>query len=116
MEIKPINTEREYARALKQIEKLMNAKPNTPDGDVLDVLTTLVEVYEAKHHQIAPPDPIEAIRFRMEQLNLSSSDLAPYVGGKNRASEILNGKRSLTVAMLRSLHRGLGIPAESLLG
>lgn len=115
MKISPIKTKKDYTRALKQIETLMDAKPDTPEGDMLDVLTTLVEAYEAKHHPISPPDPIEAIRFRMEQLNLTSSDLAPYVGGRNQASEILNGKRSLTVAMLRSLHRDLGIPAESLL-
>jgi HTH-type transcriptional regulator/antitoxin HigA len=115
MTIKPIKTERDYQQALKEIDKLWNAKPNTPMGDRLDVLVTLVEAYEQKHYEIKPPDPIEAIKFRMEQLELKPSDLAKILGGRNRASEILNKKRKLTVKMMRSLRKRLGVPAESLL-
>src|SRR5438093_11818362 len=88
MTIKPIKTERDYQKALKEIEKLWDAKPNTAKGDQLDVLVTLVEAYEQKHHRIDPPDPIEAIKFRMEQLELKPSDLADILGGRNRVSEI----------------------------
>jgi HTH-type transcriptional regulator/antitoxin HigA len=115
MTIKPIKTERDYQNALKEIEKLWNAKPNTPMGDRLDVLVTLVEAYEQKHYKIEPPDPIDAIKFRMEQLELKPSDLAKILGGRNRASEILNKKRKLTVEMMRSLRKRLGVPADSLL-
>src|SRR4030065_2700532 len=94
---------------------LFEAMPNTADGDLLDVLTTLVESYEHKHFNIAPPDPVEAIKFRMEQLGLKQSDIAEVIGGKNRASEILNRKRELTAKMMRDLHRKFDIPAESLL-
>jgi len=115
MNIKPIKTKKDYEAALNKIEELFNAKPNTNDGDLLDVLTTLVEAYEQKHFNIAPPDPIEAIKFRMEQLGLKQSDIADVIGGKNRASEILNKKRELTAKMMRDLHRKFDIPAESLL-
>jgi len=115
MNIKPIKTKKDYEAALKKIEGLFNAKPNTIDGDLLDVLTTLVEAYEQKHYKIAPPDPIDAIKFRMEQLGLKQSDIAEVIGGKNRASEILNRKRELTARMMRDLHRKFNIPAESLL-
>ncbi|HSW54899.1 MAG TPA: helix-turn-helix domain-containing protein [Ignavibacteriaceae bacterium] len=115
MNIKPIKTKKDYEAALKKIEGLFNAKSNTSDGDLLDVLTTLVEAYEQKHFKIAPPDPIEAIKFRMEQLGLKQSDIAEVIGGKNRASEILNRKRELTARMMRDLHRKFNIPAESLL-
>lgn len=115
MNIKPIKTKKDYEAALKKIEGLFNAKPSTIDGDLLDVLTTLVEAYEQKHYKIAPPDPIEAIKFRMEQLGLKQSDIAEVIGGKNRASEILNKKRELTAQMMRDLHRKFNIPAESLL-
>jgi HTH-type transcriptional regulator/antitoxin HigA len=115
MTIKPIKTERDHRKALKEIEKLWDAKPNTPTGDRLDVLVTLVEAYEQKHYRIDPPDPIEAIKFRMEQLQLKPSDLAKILGVRNRASEVLNKKRKLTVEMMRSLRRHLAIPAESLL-
>lgn len=116
MKIKPIKTKRDYDSALKRIDMLFNSKPGTSEGDELEILVTLVEVYEQKHYNIAPPDPIEAIKFRMEQLGLNQSDIAETVGGKNRASEILNGKRELTVKMMRDLHRKYNIPAESLLG
>ncbi len=115
MTIKPIKTERDYQNALKQIEKLWDAKPNTSKGDRLEVLVTLVEAYEHKHYKIEPPDAIEAIKFRMEQLGLKQSDLAKYLGGRSRASEVLNRKRKLTVNMMRSLRKHLAIPAESLL-
>ena len=115
MQIKPIKTEKDYEEALSQIERLWDAKPNTPRGDKLEVLATLVEAYEQKKYQMLPPDPIEAIKFRMEQLGLKNTDLAPYMGGKNRVSEVLNKKRNLTVKMMTNLHRELNIPAESLL-
>ena len=115
MTIKPIKTERDYQKALKEIEKLWDAKPNTPKGDRLEVLVTLVEAYEQKHYKVEPPDPVEAIKFRMEQLGLKASDLAKILGGRSRVSEILNRKRKLTVDMMRSLRKHLDIPAESLL-
>lgn len=115
MTIKPVKTERDYRNALKQIEKLWDAKPNTAKGDRLEVFVTLVEVYEQKHYKIDPPDAVKAIKFRMEQLGLRQSDLAKYLGGRSRASEVLRGKRKLTVDMMRSLHKHLDIPAESLL-
>src|SRR6266498_4983605 len=105
MPIKPIKTERDYHKALKEIEKFWDAKPNTPNGDRLDVLVTLVEVYEQKHYKINPPDPVEAIKFRMEQLGLKPSDLAKILGGRSRVSEVLNKKRKLTVGMMRSLRK-----------
>ncbi len=115
MQIKPIKTEKDYEEALSQIERLWDAKPNTPPGDKLEVLATIVEAYEQKRYQMLPPDPIEAIKFRMEQLGLKNTDLAPYMGGKNRVSEVLNKKRNLTVKMMINLHRELNIPAETLL-
>jgi HTH-type transcriptional regulator / antitoxin HigA len=115
MTIKPIKTERDYRKALKEIDNLLDAKPNTSMGDRLDVLVTLVEAYEQKHYKVDPPDPIEAIKFRMEQLDLKPSDLAKILGGRSRVSEVLNKKRKLTVEMMRSLRKHLAIPAESLL-
>ena len=111
----PIKTQKDYMAALKKIERLFEAKPNTPNGDLLEVLVTLVEAYEQKKFKILPPDPIEAIKFRMEQLGLNQSDIAKVIGGKNRASEILNRKRGLTAKMMRDLHKHFNIPAESLL-
>ena len=115
MTIKPIKRERDYQTALKEIERLWNARPNTPKGDRLEVLVTLVEAYEQKHYKVEPPDPVEAIKFRMEQLGLKASDLAKILGGRSRVSEVLNRKRKLTVDMMRSLRKRLDIPAESLL-
>ena len=115
MTIKPIKTERDYHKTLKEIEGLWDAKPNSPKGDRLEVLVTLVEAYEQKHYKIEPPDPVGAIKFRMEQLGLKPSDLAKILGGRGRVSEVLNKKRKLTVGMMRSLHKHLAIPAESLL-
>ena len=115
MEIKPVKNMKDYNKALKEIDKLWNAKPNTPEGDMLEVLITLVEAYEGKKYKIEPPDPIEAIKFRMEQLGLRQSDLADVLGGRNRVSEILNRKRNLTANMMRQLHKKFNVPAESLL-
>ena len=115
MTIKPIKTERDYQTALKEIERLWNAKRNTPKGDRLEVLVTLVEAYEQKHYKVEPPDAVEAIKFRMEQPGLKASDLAKILGGRSRVSEVLNRKRKLTVDMMRSLRKRLDIPAESLL-
>ena len=105
----------DYGPALKEIEKLWDAKPNTSKGDRLDVLVTLVEAYEQRHYKFDPPDPVEAIKFRMEQLGLKPSDLAKILGGRSRVSEVLNRKRKLTVDMMRSLREHLSIPADSLL-
>jgi HTH-type transcriptional regulator/antitoxin HigA len=115
MEIKPIRTRRDYESALKEIERLMDAKRNSPEGDKLDVLVTLIEAYEASHFPLDLPDPVEAIRFAMEQRNLTAKDLVPYIGQTNRVYEVLNRKRPLTMAMVWKLHKGLGIPAESLI-
>ena len=115
MEIRPIRTKRDYEAALKEIERLMGAKRNSPGGDRLDVLVTLVEAYEAKHFPLDLPDPVDAIKFTMEQRNLSVKDLVPYIGQPNRVYEVLNRKRPLTMAMAWKLHKGLGIPAESLI-
>ncbi|MEW6194200.1 MAG: helix-turn-helix domain-containing protein [Bacteroidota bacterium] len=112
MTIKPIKTKKDYEATLEKIELLFDSKPNTPNGDLLDVLVTLVEAYEQKHFPIGPPDPIEAIKFRMEQLGIKQSDLAAAMGGKNRVSEILSGKRELTVKMMRELHKKFNVPAE----
>jgi HTH-type transcriptional regulator / antitoxin HigA len=117
MDIRPIQTEADHKLALKEISALMVADPDlgTPDGDRLDILTTLVQAYEAKHFPISAPDPVEAIKFRMEQSDLSVKDLEPLIGKSNRVYEVLNRKRPLTLAMIRKLHQGLGIPAEVLI-
>jgi len=114
MNIKPIKSEKDYSDTLLKIETLMNAKPNTPQMDELEILTTLVEVYEEQFHKIEAPDPIEAIKFRMEQENLKQKDLVAIVGSKSRVSEVLNRKRKLTIEMIRNLHTALHIPVESL--
>jgi len=116
MSIKPIKSKKDYAAALLEIQKLWNAEPNTPKGDTLEVLITLVEAFEEKHYPIDPPDPVEAIFFRMEQKGLKKVDLAPYMGGKNRVSEVLSRKKNLTLNMIRNLHYHIGIPFESLIG
>lgn len=115
MDIKPIKTKADYRAALKEIEGLMAAGANTPEGERLDVLVTLVEAYERKHFPMELPDPIEAIKFRMESLGLKPKDLQPMIGGLNRVYEVLNHTRPLTLAMIRRLHEGLGIPAECLI-
>ena len=113
MDIAPIRTKRDYRRALKEIEALMDAKRGTPEGDRLDVLVTLVEAWEAKHYPIDLPDPVAAIKYHMEQQGLAPKDLVPYIGSRNRVYEVLNRKRPLTRKMVWRLHSGLGIPAES---
>ena len=115
MEIKPIKNERDYRRVMQEINALMDAKANTAAGDRLDVLVTLAEAWEDKHYAIEAPDPIAAIRFAMEQRGLNRRDLEPYIGSRARVAEVLNHKRSLTLPMIRRLHRGLGIPAEVLI-
>ena len=115
MNIKPIKTEADYAAALDEIGRLWGAPLGTSDGDKLDVLATLVEAYEQKHHPIYPPDPVEAIKFRMDQLGMTRKDLEPYLGSRSRISEIFNHKRELSINMIRSLHKGLGLPLESLI-
>ena len=117
MEIRPIRTKADYKATLKEISALMEADPapGTAEGDRLDVLVTLVQVYEARHVPISPPDPVEAIKFRMEQGGLSVKDLEPLIGKSNRVYEVLNRKRPLTLAMIRRLHESLGIPAKALI-
>src|ERR1700737_3904735 len=115
MDIKPIRTKANYRAALKDIESLMAAKVNTPEGDRLDVLTTLVEAYERAHFPMDLPDAVEAIKFRMEQSGLTVKDLEPVIGRKNRVYEVLGRKRALTLRMIEGLHTKFGIPAESLL-
>jgi HTH-type transcriptional regulator/antitoxin HigA len=117
MDIRPIHTEADYKRALKVISELMDTDPDpgTPEGDCLDILTTLVQAYEARHVPMEAPDPVEAIKFRMEQSGLSIKDLEPIIGKSNRVYEVLNRKRPLTLAMIRRLHRNLGIPANVLI-
>jgi HTH-type transcriptional regulator/antitoxin HigA len=114
-DLKPIRTEADYDAALSEVERLWGAKTGTPEGDRLDVLATLLEVYEAKHHPMDPPDPIEAIKFRMEQQGLTRKDLEPIFGTRNRTSEILNRKRGLSIEMIRNLHAKLGISADVLI-
>jgi HTH-type transcriptional regulator/antitoxin HigA len=115
MEIRPIKTEADYEATLKEIEGLMAAVAASPEGDRLDVLVTLVEAYEREHYPVHFPDPIEAIKFRMEQQGLTVEDLVPVIGRKNRVYEILARKRPLTLRMIEGLHETFSIPAESLL-
>ena len=115
MDIKPIKIEADYESALKEIDHLMDAKPDTPEGDRLDVLTTLAEAWEEKHHQIEDPDPIEAILHRMEALGLARKDLEPMIGTRARVSEVLSRKRPLTINMIRRLNEEMRIPAEVLI-
>lgn len=115
MEIKPIKNEADYQAVLEEIERLFDSARDTPDGDRLEVLTTLVEAYEEKHYNIPLPDPIEAILYHLESRGLSRRYLEPYIGSRARVSEVLNRKRPLTMEMIRKLHRGLAIPAEVLI-
>ena len=116
MNIKPIKTEQDYESVLQRIEALMDALPESEEFDELDVLSTLAEAYEAKHYKIDAPDPISAIKFRMEQENLKQKDLAATLGDETRVSKILNGQRQLTVDMIRNLNEQFKIPFESLFG
>jgi HTH-type transcriptional regulator / antitoxin HigA len=115
MEICPIKTEADYQAALVEIERLFDAAPNTPAGDRLDVLATLVEAYEERHYSLPAPDPIEAITYHMESRGLSRRDLEPYLGSRARVAEVLNRKRPLSLEMIRRLHTGLGIAADILI-
>jgi HTH-type transcriptional regulator/antitoxin HigA len=113
--VKPIRTKKDYEAALAEVERLWGAKLGTREGDRLDVLATLIDAYEATHFPIDPPDPIEAIKFRMEQQGLTRKDLQPLIGTRTRVAEVLNGKRGLSIAMIRRLHQALGISAEVLI-
>ena len=115
MKLKLIKNDRELNRALKRIDELWGSKPNTPSGDELDILMLLVEKYEDEHYAIPASDPIEAIKFLMQQNSLSRNDLKPYIGSSGRVSEVLSRKRSLTLAMIKKLHEGLKIPYECLI-
>ncbi len=115
MDIKPIKSDADYRAALKEVESLMMSAPDTPEGEKLDVMVTLIEAYEAKHFTMDLPDPVAAIKFEMERKGLTVKDLEPMIGKSNRVYEILNHKRSLTLKMIWKLHEGLGIPAESLI-
>ncbi|MCU7548596.1 helix-turn-helix domain-containing protein [Chitinophagaceae bacterium LB-8] len=115
MTIKPIKTKKDYQAAMERLEMIFDAKPGTPEGDELEVLGILIDKYEQERYPIGFPDPIEAIKFRMEQLGYSQGDLAKIVGLKSRASEILNKKRKLTLEMIRQLHQVLGIPTDVLI-
>lgn len=115
MKLKPIKNDRELNRALKRIDELWGAKSGTPKGDELDVLMLLVEKYEDEQYAIPESDPIEAIKFLMDQNSLSRKDLEPYIGASGRVSEVLSRKRNLTLAMIKKLHKGLKIPYECLI-
>ena len=114
MELKPIRTKADYKAALETITSLLDAPVGSREAGTLEVLSLLVEAYEEEHHPIGPPDPIEAIKFRMEQMGLTRRDLEPYLGSRARVSEVLNRKRPLSVEMIRRLNAGMGIPAEIL--
>ena len=114
MNIHPIKTEDDYSDAMQRIDTLMDALPGTEEGDELDVLATLVEAYERNHFPIDPPDPVEAILFRMEQMGIDRKALEPFLGGRSRVSEVLNRKRKLSMSQVRKLHDGLNIPLENL--
>jgi|SRR6267378_1447358 len=113
--IRPIRSKADHEAALVEVEQLWGAKAGTPRGDRLDVLATLIEVYEAEHYPMDPPDPIEAVKFRMEQMGLTRKDLEPLIGTRTRVAEVLNGRRRLSIAMIRRLHEKLGIAAETLI-
>jgi len=114
-EIKPIRTKRDYEAALTEIERLWGAKAKTPEGDRLDVLATLIDAYETEHYPMDPPDPIEAIKFRMEQQGLTRKDMEEIIGTRTRIAEVLSRKRGLSITMIRRLHERLGISAEVLI-
>ena len=115
MNIKPIRTQKDYEEALKRISSLMNAKPKTSEFDELEILATLVESYESEKYPISKPHPIEALKFRMDQLGLEDNDLKPFIGARSKISEVLNIKRPLSLPMIRKLSNGLHIPVDSLI-
>ncbi|MDY3130708.1 MAG: DNA-binding protein [Treponema sp.] len=114
-EIKLIKTEEDYKEALKLADELFDAKPDTPEGDKLELIVTLIEIYEKEHFPIDNPSPLEAIKFRMDQMGLLPKDLVPFIGSKSKVSEILSGKRTLSLNMIRQLASGLNIPVEVLI-
>jgi HTH-type transcriptional regulator / antitoxin HigA len=114
-ELKPIHSKTDYKRALAEVERLWGARRGTPDGDRLDVLATLIDAFETEHYPMDPPDPIEAIKFRMEQQGLTRKDLEPIIGTRTRVAEVLNRKRGLSIEMIRRLHIHLGISADVLI-
>ncbi|HEU4619712.1 MAG TPA: helix-turn-helix domain-containing protein [Gammaproteobacteria bacterium] len=114
-DLKPIRSKADYERSLAEVERLWGAKSGTPEGDRLDILATLIDAYEAAHYPMDPPDPIEAIKFRMEQQGLTRKDLEPMIGTRTRVAEVLNRKRGLSIAMIRRLHARLGISADVLI-
>ena len=116
MDIHPIRNKKDYDMALAETEQLWGAIEGTKDGDKLDILLILIEDYENKYHLISPPDPVAAIKFRMEQMNLTRKDLESIIGGRGRVSEVLNHRRGLSLSMIRNLHTNLSIPLESLIG
>ena len=115
MDIKPIRTESDHEEALAEIERLWGAAPNTPEGDKLEVLFTLVEKYEEEHYPILPPDPVDVLEYYMESRGLTRRDLETYIGSSGRVSEVLSRKRGLSLKMIRKLHNGLDIPADALI-
>ncbi len=114
-DLKPIRTEADHESAMAEVERLWGAKSGTPEGDRLDILVTLIEAYEEKLYAFDPPDPIEAIQFRMEQLGLTRKDLEPYIGSRARVAEVMNRKRGLSIEMIRRLNEGLGISGDILI-
>lgn len=115
MEIRPIKTEEDYKATLSEVERLFDASPDTPEGDRLEVLTTLLEAFEKNHYSIPSPDPVEAIKYWMESRSITRQELEPLMGSRARVSEIFNHRRGLTLTMIRNLHDKLGIPAEALI-
>ena len=115
MNIRPIRSDKDLHAAFRRLEGIFQAEAGTPEADEMEILVTLIEAYENKHYPIGPADPIEAIKFRMEQQGLTARDLEPYIGASGRVSEVLNRRRSLSLRMVKRLHDGLGIPYESLL-
>lgn len=115
MQIRPIKTKADHRSALKEIERLMDARPGTPAGDRLEIFTTLVERYESLHEPIDPPNPVDALLYYMDSRGLTRRDLEPYLGSRARVAEVLNRRRRLTIEMIRKLHTGLGISAEVLI-
>src|ERR1700730_15633681 len=114
-DVRPIRSKADYEAALAEVERLWGAKAGTRAGDRLDVLATLIDAYESEHYPMDPPDPIEAIKFRMEQMGLTRKDLEPLIGTRTRVAEVLNRRRRLSIAMIRRLHQKLGIAAETLI-
>ena len=114
-DVRPIRSDADYEAALAEVERLWGGPSGTSEGDRLDVLATLIDAYEAEHHPIDPPDPVEAIKFRMEQQGLSRKELEPLIGTRTRVAEVLSRKRALSIGMIRRLHEGLGISADVLI-